>query len=263
MFGLRVVTFNLLNRPSRWESRRALIAQELEALQPDVIALQEVSLPANNAQWLADRLGGYAVHLCPMTGRYANRQAIAILSRLPVTGTWSLLLQSQDRVAQAAQVEVGRRQALIVNGHFYWHIIDHDEHLRQARRLLAWMDTLPRCDATIICGDFNGTPDYRAIRLLRRRFASAHVARHGREPQYTCPTPLRYHLTPLRHALLRLGNLARNRSLEIWRGVIDYIFVSRRVGVVECDVVLNRPAPDDETLYPSDHVGLAAHLAVT
>lgn len=133
---MQVVTFNLLNRPSKWEARRALIAQELEALQPDVIALQEVSLPLNSARWLADRLGGYAVHLCPMTGKYANRQAIAILSRLPVQGAWSLPLCSQDRVAQAMQVRVGRQQALIVNGHFYWHIIDHDEHLRQTRRLL-------------------------------------------------------------------------------------------------------------------------------
>jgi endonuclease/exonuclease/phosphatase family metal-dependent hydrolase len=262
MSAFRVVTFNLLNRPSRWEQRRALIAQELEALQPDVIALQEVSLPVNSAQWLADRLGGYAVHLCPMTGKYAQRQAIAILSRLPVRGAWSLSLRSQDRVAQAVQVCVGRQPALIVNGHFYWHIIDHDEHLRQAHRLLEWVDALPHDGPTVLCGDFNGTPDYRAIRLLRRRFASAYVARHGREPQYTCPTPLRYHLTPLRHALLRLGNLARNRSLDIWRGVIDYIFVNRRVSVVDCDVVLNRPAPHDHTLYPSDHVGLAAHLAL-
>ncbi len=262
MSGFRVVTFNLLNRPSKWELRRALIAQELEALQPDVIALQEVALPLNSAQWLADRLGGYTVHLCPMTGKYANRQAIAILSRLPVRSAWSLSLCSQDRVAQAVQVCVNRHDVLIVNAHLYWHIIDHDEHLRQMRRLLEWTDALPPSASMIICGDFNGTPDYRAIRLLRRRFVSAHMARHGREPQYTCPTPLRYHLTPLRHALLRLGNLARNRSLDIWRGVIDYIFVSRRLSVVDCDVVLNQPAPDDDTLYPSDHVGLAAHLAL-
>ena len=262
MSDLQIVTFNLLNRPSRWEERRTLITQELRSLTPDVIALQEVSLPINSAQWLADQLGGYAVHLCPMTGKLADRQAIALLSRLPILGTWTLPLRSQDRVAQAMQVRVGGQNALIVNAHFYWHIMDHDEHLRQMHRLLEWLDTLPRGAPTVICGDFNGTPDYRAIRLLRKRFVSAYVAKHGREPQYTCPTPLRYHLTPVRNTLLRLGNLARNRSLDIWRGVIDYIFVNHRVNVLDCDVVLNRPAPHDRTIYPSDHVGLAAQLSV-
>jgi hypothetical protein len=30
--------------------------------------------------------------------------------------------------------------------------------------------------------------------------------------------------------------------------------------VVDCRVILDRPSPDDPTLYPSDHLGLAATL---
>ena len=48
-----VATLNILNDASSWPARRQLIA------------LQEVALPANNAQWLADGLGGYTVRLCP------------------------------------------------------------------------------------------------------------------------------------------------------------------------------------------------------
>jgi mRNA deadenylase 3'-5' endonuclease subunit Ccr4 len=53
MPSIKLVTFNLLNKPSRWHDRRELIVEELKRLQPDVIALQEVALPHNNARWIA------------------------------------------------------------------------------------------------------------------------------------------------------------------------------------------------------------------
>jgi endonuclease/exonuclease/phosphatase family metal-dependent hydrolase len=47
-----------------------------------------------------------------------------------------------------------------------------------------------------------------------------------------------------------------------WRGTLDYIFVNDGVNVKACDVVLNKPAPHDPTLYPSDHFGLIATLEI-
>ena len=38
-----LVTFNLLNKPSRWHERRHLVVEGLRRLNPDVIALQEVA----------------------------------------------------------------------------------------------------------------------------------------------------------------------------------------------------------------------------
>jgi len=38
--------------------------------------------------------------------------------------------------------------------------------------------------------------------------------------------------------------------------------VSPDVRVVECGVFLDRPSPDDPTLYASDHLGLAATLEI-
>jgi hypothetical protein len=97
---------------------------------------------------------------------------------------------------------------------------------------------------------------------MQQQFTSAHSARHGREPEYTCPTPLKYQLSGVRKTLSRFGNYALNGSFMPWRGTVDYIFVNPRVHVVECKPVLNQPAPHDETLYPSDHVGLNATLAI-
>lgn len=58
---LKLVTLNILNDLSRWPQRRSILAAQMADLQPDVITLQEVALPENSAQWLADQLGGYCV----------------------------------------------------------------------------------------------------------------------------------------------------------------------------------------------------------
>lgn len=52
----KVVTINLLKDLSQWEARRTLLIQGLIALGPDLIALQEVALPQNNSQWIAEAL---------------------------------------------------------------------------------------------------------------------------------------------------------------------------------------------------------------
>ena len=263
MAQVSVVTFNLLNKPSRWEERRMLIAAELAQLKPDLIALQEVTLPDNSAQWLATRLGGYSVTLCSKTGPLQDLEGIAILSRLPIDGVEMLDLRSQHRVAQSMRLNVAGRQLLLVNGHFYFHLVDHIERVNQVQHLLGWLGHTAREMATVICGDFNDTPGSRSIRLMRQHFASAHSLRHGHEPEYTVPTALKYRLSGVRKTLSRFGNYALNRSFNPWRGTVDYIFVSPHLHVVECRSVLNRPAPHDRTLYPSDHVGLAAILDLT
>lgn len=262
MTTLKIVTFNLLNKPSRWHLRRELVVSELARLQPDVIALQEVSLPHNNAQWLADQLGGYSVHTSPKTGALAEHEAVATLSRLPVDGQKTLSLTTQERVAQATSLRVGGQPLVIVNGHFMFHVYDHVKRVSQARRVLNWLRLTGAQAPIVVCGDFNATPDMRTIKMMKESFASAHEARHGREPEWTCPTPLVYQFNTVRRGLSAVGNLIAYRQPEPWRGTVDYIFVDPHLSVIACDVVLDQPAPNDPTLYPSDHVGLCATLDV-
>lgn len=262
MSKVSIVTFNLLNKPSRWEERRQLIAAELAQIQPDLIALQEVALPDNTAAWLAEQLGAYTVHVSSKTGALEGHEGIAILSRLPVEQCLTLDLHSQSRVAQLVQVRAGSRRIVLANGHFYFHVVDHIERVRQVQYFLGWLGHAAHNAPTVVCGDFNDTPNSRSIRLMRQQFISAHSARHGCEPDYTCPTPLKYQLSGVRTTLSRVGNYVLNRSFTPWHGTVDYIFVNPHVHVVECKSVLNRPAPNDATLYPSDHVGLNATLAV-
>jgi endonuclease/exonuclease/phosphatase family metal-dependent hydrolase len=108
MSAFKIVTLNILNdlsQPMRWEERRTLLAAGLAALDPDFIALQEVHLPENNAQWLADELGGYSVHLCPRNGALRDKEGEAILSRQPVREHHTLDLRTQQRVAHLVKAQ--------------------------------------------------------------------------------------------------------------------------------------------------------------
>lgn len=60
--------------------------------------------------------------------------------------------------------------------------------------------------------------------------------------------------------LERLSGLLLKGTNDSWRGTLDYIFVDGAVRVERCEVAFNRPSPDDERLYPSDHFGLVADI---
>jgi mRNA deadenylase 3'-5' endonuclease subunit Ccr4 len=57
----RVVTLNIEQDHKRWDLRRALLADQLCALKPDILALNEVCVPLQTARWLQsvlnERLG--------------------------------------------------------------------------------------------------------------------------------------------------------------------------------------------------------------
>lgn len=261
MAEIKVVTVNILSDLSRWQERRGLLVDQITALAPDVIALQEVKLPENNAQWLADQLGYPHVHLSPKTGWESQREAIALLTRLPIEAQDTLDLRYQQRVAQYIRVSLAGQPLVIANGHFFWQPGNSEPRLRQVERLLAWLYGMAGKPPLIVCGDFNGTPDTNAIQRMYADFASAFQVVHGREPDYTCPTPLPRSKTAVIRTLLGFFFLLRPRYLKMaWRGTLDYIFVDRRLQVSEARVVLNIPDPDKPHIYPSDHFGLYARL---
>ncbi len=261
---VRLATVNIYRDRSRWQERRRILARELSALSLDLVALQEVTDPLglSTAHWLAGELGGYSVHVCPKTGSGRQKEGIAVLSRLPVEGHEVLDLGSQQRTAQIVRVRVGDTAVFLVNGHYYWPVGAHSAQVKQVGRVLDRIRSLDPGSVVIVCGDFNATPVCRSIALMRQTFLSAHEARNGREPAFTCPTPL---ISGGRVRRVVTRGLCRLFSIvpsDLWRGTLDYIFVSPGIRVIECDLILDRPSPEDPTLYASDHFGLAAALAI-
>jgi endonuclease/exonuclease/phosphatase family metal-dependent hydrolase len=275
MTSFSLVTINILNDLSLWRARGPVLVDQLAELDPDLVAMQEVSLQkqGSNAHWVAEQLNQrseplgkkppYEVVLCPKTGSDARREGLAVLSRLPIRHHEQLDLLTQNRVAQVMRFRLNGSELLLVNAHFFWQPGESPERQAQVELLLDFLDTQPVELPVVICGDFNGMPGTPAIERMREYFDSAYNIVHKHEPEYTAPTPLPISSkTRLRKAVAwALGK--RPKPDPEWRGTLDYIFVDPRLHTETCEVVLNRPAADDPKIYPSDHFGLFAEIGLS
>ena len=274
MAKFSLVTINILNDLTYWQSRRVLLVEQLSELDPDLIAMQEVSLhgESSNAHWLSEQLNQlienpekttpYQVSLCKRTGPIAKNEGLAILSRLPVKHSESLDLLSQNRVAQVMSFRVGDNELILVNGHFFWQPGVSDSRQKQIELLLDFLDTQPVDQPVVVCGDFNGIPGTPAIERMRQYFDSAHTFVNKHEPEYTCPTPLpQSKRVRIRNLIMWLLQMRPNPNSR-WRGTLDYIFVDPRLQTLDCKVVLNVPASENHQIFPSDHFGLWAEIKV-
>ncbi len=272
MTEISIVTINILVNLSLWKKRRTLLVDQLADLNPDIIALQEVSLKGkiSTAHWIAAELnqqasekdGDYQVYLCPKTGQQATLEGIAFLSRLPAKRHETIDLQTQNRVAQLLELKLDEGNLFLVNSHFNLRLVKLKSQKEQIERLLNFLDTQPAEVPVIVVGDFNSKPDMSSVDLMRRYFDSAHRAVHGKEPEYTWPTLLPdSKLDEIRRNLLEhIGKVSDLEQPD--KGTVDYIFVDPRLTTLECQVVLDKPDQANPLIYPSDHLGIYALIQV-
>ena len=250
MSTVTVATLNLFANMGRWDERFPLLLDQLTALRPDVIGLQEVNLTTDQGMTLCrltnDRLGDspqYNIFHMTRPGRGAAAQALAVMSRLPVEGHEGLDYLSHEDVAQRLRLRLEDGAVLdLYNTHLYFPPPGTADRLKEAERLLAWVDTWQGAAATVVVGDFNAYAGEPAVALMKERFASAHEAANGREPEKTWPTPV-------------------NTWDPSPPGCLDYVFVAG-ARVLEAALAFDTPHPADESLFPSDHMGVMAKLEV-
>lgn len=254
MAEISVATLNLRNRQDRWNARRHLVVSQLLDTRPHLISLQEISLPINQGYWLRNqinvRLTGDSKRPYTLLQRrkahliYGQQEAVGILTRLPVRYHDSINLGYGGCVALRANIELPTRKALdFIATHLHHVSYDIEAREEQVMKLMGWLATSRHVPLQIVAGDFNEVPDGLAVRRMRQGFRSAYAARHHYEPLATFPTLL--------------------NGLMEWSGCLDYIFLSPSVGrVTSARIFMDEPAEDDETLYPSDHVGLLATIDI-
>jgi endonuclease/exonuclease/phosphatase family metal-dependent hydrolase len=268
--SLTVATLNLRSNVDEWERREPLIVDELAALRPHLIALQEVWLPIEQSRRLAQRINERLPESEPeyvsiersqwrLWNVPSGREGIAILSRLPLHSSAGINLPTGGRVTLSARVFWGEQLVDFICTHLHHEDpVDPDAVRREQVRVLhAWLDERATTDAatgvqpvlTVLTGDFNATPETGAAADLYARWRSAYAVVHGAEPEWTFGTPL-----------ADRNNRARGR--DPWHGTLDYIFVPPKTRVLEARLICNQPAPDDPALYPSDHVGVWAEVEV-
>jgi endonuclease/exonuclease/phosphatase family metal-dependent hydrolase len=250
MPAIDVATLNLYNKSGRWAERMPLVVEQLVELLPDAIALQEIDLTIDQGMALCRLVNArladqphYRIYHVARPGRAAHYQALGTMARLPVEAHEGLDYLSYEGVAQRLRLRLDGGKLLdFYNTHLYWPPEAVEERVAQTRKLLAWTETWRGADATAVLGDFNAYPGEPALALMKERFASAHEAAHGAEPERTWPTPV-------------------NTVDPSPPGCLDYIFVSG-ARVQSASLAFDRPHPLDAELFPSDHLGVAARLVI-
>ena len=240
----RVVTLNLEQDHKRWDLRRPLIEAELTRLEPDILALNEVSVPRQTGRLLWRALGE-EFHLVQQTraGGLAEVEGEALITRFPVLETGNLDYRARDMVALVARLLVEGRPIDVYVTHLLMSRGDDSLRLYQVQRLLAWIDSRDDVAARIVCGDFNASLDKPSAALMASRF----------RPSQTAPTAF----TPLADAD---GTVTHPYWPRLDR-CIDYVWTEGPITVVDSGVCFDRPSPQDPTLWPSDHAGVWADLA--
>lgn len=243
----RVATFNLHQNLRRWNERRDLIVQQLVELKPDILCLNEVSIPIDSGRWLWHhaRDAGLRYNYLQQTktsglGEYEGQ---GILTRFPVLESGFFEFEARGRIAQVARLEVRNDVVDVYLTHL--HHIRAEDALRQyqVQRILAWVDSRDAPGAHLICGDFNATPEMQSVQIMRQRFQPTQL-----EPTFA---------TPLR-ALVDPDPQFTGEFVGTFVACTDYIWFAPPVKLIDSGRCFDKPSASNDRIWPSDHVGVWA-----
>jgi endonuclease/exonuclease/phosphatase family metal-dependent hydrolase len=245
---LRIATLNMEQDHKRWALRRELIIDELAAIDPDVFAMNEVCVPLQTARWIQrtmrERHGrDYALVQQTKVGG-TSQDGEALLTRFPIVETGNLDYRTRDIVAMVARLRVGERLMDVYVTHLYMTSGDDSLRLFQVQQLLAWVGSRDDVNLRVACGDFNARLEEPSAALMAKHF----------RPTQTAPTAF----TALAG---EQGEVSHPQSSRMDR-CIDYIWLDGPLEVLASKVCFDRPSASDATLYPSDHAGVWADLAI-
>jgi endonuclease/exonuclease/phosphatase family metal-dependent hydrolase len=244
---LHVATFNILNLADRWPERLPLILADMAALQPDLLGLQEVVYVMQQDRLIGAAGEGRYTALRGWAGRpeYGN----SLLVREPLVGAEveRLDLGLQRAAHRAVLTFASGATVLVAVTHLHHVVPASAERDEQTAALLAWLAGGPDADATVVMGDFNAHPKEPAYaRMVEAGFRSAFAEANGAEPSVTWPSGLQ----------------APAMDTDGEPDCLDYVWVRGAARVSSARLVFDRPHPEDPTLYPSDHFGVAARLEI-
>jgi len=181
MMPWRMTTLNLEQNHKRWDVRRELVIDQLVALQPDVVALNEICLSLQTGRWLQraarERLG---VPFALVQQSKVNGSSLidgeALLTRYSVVETANWDYRTLDAVAQVVRLDIEGRLLDVYVTHLYRSRGDDALRLYQVQQLLAWIQTRDDVEAQVVCGDFNATLEMPSAQLMASVFRPTQTA---------------------------------------------------------------------------------------
>ncbi len=250
---LRLLTWNVWGRFGPWEHRQSGLSAAVAEHAPDVVALQDAWSAADRdqARELAATAGLRHHRFSGDRAENGVGSGSAVLSRWPIGTVEAWVLPGpagHEGSAVRVDIDGPRGPVRLVNVMLDWPLDHTDVRQGQVAELARRVREAGRDALTVVCGDFNATPDCDEIRMLTGRAAGAGVCWHdawefaGTGPGHTWSTA-----NPWAAAVF-----PRDRR-------IDYVFSAsfRRGGAgqpVRAEIFgTGDPAP-------SDHYGVLAEL---
>jgi endonuclease/exonuclease/phosphatase family metal-dependent hydrolase len=251
-----------------WRDRQYGILSVLDAIEPDVLGLQEVwgDPDTTQAEWLAEKLGMHSAYAAPSVppphpaespDHTGVEVGVAVLSRWPISTV------AEHRMPSGHRSEVVALAVVVDHPlgplHLVTSCLDRDrgfgaQRLAQAE-VLAALAGQPARDGplpVIVTGDLNAPPDTPEVRTISAGMVDAWIAGRGTdEPGHTLST----------------GNPLAPRAAWQIDHRIDYIFA--RPGRPDAPVAVERSflaghpldsQPPDDHRYASDHYAVVADL---
>ncbi|MDA0710413.1 MAG: endonuclease/exonuclease/phosphatase family protein [bacterium] len=263
---LRVCTLNIWNYNDPWIRRRQLIVDTIREWQPDVIGFQEIRHSGskndgnkNQAQQLAQTLGDYTYIYQPAQRNPEKDEweGLAIFSRLPIVGSSFVNLSldptdardNHQRIVLHAQLNGPAGSFHFFNTHLS---LSEQGRIRTTREITDYVAQYAGDLPSVLVGDFNDTPDRMSIRHITGDAGLCDVWDHLNpdNPGWTFSSE---------NAYVRQRNHDTRKAHRI-----DYIFAQPRSGetgrMITCKRIADTADPDG--LFPSDHFGLIADIAL-
>ncbi len=246
---MRFMTFNLRHHADHWLDRLPLVVEMILQEDPDVLALQEISLEIEQVNQILDIVNSsvknpYQAVIEPKWSGH-HREGIGFFSRIPFLETERLELPEGGRVAQRVTIMTDGGMINLYNTHLH-HLPPFSESIRltQIHHLLKWLRLQDQKGiATILAGDFNASPSSKTISVILQEMISSYKSFHGCEPERTFPTPM--------------------LKVPYGPATIDYIFLSPDdFQVHQARLTGTVPSKFDANLFPSDHYGLLVELSL-
>lgn len=248
MTRLRVATLNIRNLADRWDERLPLLLADTAALRPDLLGLQEVVYPLQQDRLLAAGTPDEHIVLRGWAGRPEYGNSLLVRTAFAAPAAAERLDLGFARTAHRSLVTLADGATILaVVTHLHHRVPDAAVRDGQVAALVAWLDAAPPATAQLVMGDFNADPDEPAYARMRSAgFRSAYVEANGMEPAVTWPSGLQ----------------APAMDTDGDPSCLDYIWLRGRAHAVGARLWADRPAAEDPTLFPSDHVGVVATLEV-
>jgi endonuclease/exonuclease/phosphatase family metal-dependent hydrolase len=259
---IKIITINTWKCDGDYNARINILAEQLQALKPAIVACQECFYSdegnADTLKFLADSL---QMNYTFVPGRFKKRyfdgewvdsfSGLGILSAYPLTAIGEFDLPpvpgDEDRKAQQAEITLPAGKKLLLTNTHLTHLNNTLARKTQAEALAGIATADQSHNYNIICGDFNATLDSIEIKAFMNKAnaVDCYKSGNGTEP---------------RHSLAN----AFSRNIHI---CVDHIFAlpvpgeNRYPEFINANAVLN--VQDKTTgLYPSDHFGIGVDLVI-